>query len=264
MVFTTTGVRALKHLLARTCVFSLAVTASLLAIAQSLPVFGTARFGQAVFGEASVGTTGVGADALPVPFMPLWATITLAIALWVVAYLINLRRVEMIRPLLAFVALNFHAVAWADFDAGDCAQVAGTNAIHWRDAQGDYNFCEDIEYLDVTEELNGSFTLNGTSAAGNCVNLFNYSFTVAADGLSASGGDTDTPHDMPLTRSPGQACFVGRWTAAGEIWVAQIPKSIFNVRDPATPVPSLGLWQLGVLASLMGLAVWVRRRLSSI
>ena len=71
----------MKHLLARTCVFSLALTASLLAVAQSLPRFGTARFGEAVFGQASSG-----ADALPVPFMPLWATITLAVALWVVAY----------------------------------------------------------------------------------------------------------------------------------------------------------------------------------
>ena len=79
----------MKHLLARTCVFSLALTASLLAIAQSLPVFGTAKFGQAVFGEASVGTTSVGADALPVPFMPLWGTIALAVTLWVVAYLMR-------------------------------------------------------------------------------------------------------------------------------------------------------------------------------
>jgi hypothetical protein len=60
-----------------------------LAVAQSLPRFGTAKFGQAVFGEASVGTTGAG--ALPVPFMPLWATITLAVALWVVAYLMRSR-----------------------------------------------------------------------------------------------------------------------------------------------------------------------------
>ena len=66
----------MKHLLARTCVFSVALTASLLAIAQSLPKFGTAKFGEAVFGQASTG-----ADALPVPFMPLWATITLAVAL---------------------------------------------------------------------------------------------------------------------------------------------------------------------------------------
>ena len=57
-----------------------------LAIAQSLPRFGTARFGEAVFGQASSG-----ADALPVPFMPLWATITLAIALWVVAYLMRFK-----------------------------------------------------------------------------------------------------------------------------------------------------------------------------
>ena len=53
-----------------------------LAIAQGLPKFGTAKFGQAVFGQA-------GADALPVPFMPLWATITLAVTLWVVAYLMR-------------------------------------------------------------------------------------------------------------------------------------------------------------------------------
>ena len=79
----------MKHLLARICVFSLGSAASLLAVAQSLPRFGTAKFGEAVFGEASVGTTGVGADALPVPFMPLWATITLAVTLWVVAYLMR-------------------------------------------------------------------------------------------------------------------------------------------------------------------------------
>ena len=55
-----------------------------LAIAQGLPRFGTAKFGEAVFGQASSGT-----DALPVPFMPLWATITLAVALWVVVYLMR-------------------------------------------------------------------------------------------------------------------------------------------------------------------------------
>jgi len=54
------------------------------AVAQSLPRFGTARFGDAVFGQASSG-----ADALPVPFMPLWATITLAVTSWVVAYLMR-------------------------------------------------------------------------------------------------------------------------------------------------------------------------------
>ena len=61
-----------------------AVFFSGLAVAQGLPRFGTARFGEAVFGQASTG-----ADALPVPFMPLWATIALAVVLWVVAYLIR-------------------------------------------------------------------------------------------------------------------------------------------------------------------------------
>ena len=61
-----------------------AVFFSGLAVAQGLPRFGTARFGEAVFGQASSGT-----DALPGPFIPLWATITLAAALWVVAFLMR-------------------------------------------------------------------------------------------------------------------------------------------------------------------------------
>ena len=56
-----------------------AVFFSVLAVAQGLPRFGTARFGEAIFGVAE--------PALPVPFMPLWATVTLAAALWAVAYL---------------------------------------------------------------------------------------------------------------------------------------------------------------------------------
>ena len=52
-----------------------------LAIAQGLPRFGTARFGEAIFGVAE--------PALPVPFIPLWATVTLAAALWSVAYLMR-------------------------------------------------------------------------------------------------------------------------------------------------------------------------------
>ena len=63
-------------------VLSFALVTSLTAMAQSLPQFGTAIFGQAIFGQA-------GAAALPVPFMPLWATITLAVALWVLAYLMR-------------------------------------------------------------------------------------------------------------------------------------------------------------------------------
>ena len=66
----------MKNLVALSAVFF-----SGLAVAQGLPRFGTARFGQAQFGVAE--------PALPIPFMPWWATITLAIALWVVAYLMR-------------------------------------------------------------------------------------------------------------------------------------------------------------------------------
>ena len=55
-----------------------------LAVSQGLPRFGTAKFGEAVFGQASTG-----ADALPVPFMPLWATITFAVAMWAAACLMR-------------------------------------------------------------------------------------------------------------------------------------------------------------------------------
>jgi hypothetical protein len=76
---TGSGGEAMKKLAVLSAVFF-----SGLAVAQGLPKFGTAKFGEAVFGQASTG-----ADALPVPFMPLWATITLAVALWVVAYLMR-------------------------------------------------------------------------------------------------------------------------------------------------------------------------------
>ena len=56
-----------------------AVFFSGLAVAQGLPRFGTAKFGEAQFGGVSV----------PVPFMPLWAIILLAVALWVVVYLLR-------------------------------------------------------------------------------------------------------------------------------------------------------------------------------
>jgi len=58
-----------------------AVFFSGLAVAQGLPCFGYCRFGEVRFGVAE--------PALPVPFMPLWATVTLAAALWVMAYLMH-------------------------------------------------------------------------------------------------------------------------------------------------------------------------------
>ena len=48
-----------------------------LAVAQNLPLFGTAMFGEAAFSMAE--------PSVPVPFMPLWATVALAVSLWVVA-----------------------------------------------------------------------------------------------------------------------------------------------------------------------------------
>lgn len=56
----------------------LATIASGVTIAQSLPLFGTARFGDAVFGAASTPTA--------IPVMPLWLLVSLTISLWVLAY----------------------------------------------------------------------------------------------------------------------------------------------------------------------------------
>ena len=66
-------------MLIRRFVVLAALCLSGLAVARSMPIFGVARFGEAQFGGVSV----------PVPFMPLWATILLAVALWVVVYLMR-------------------------------------------------------------------------------------------------------------------------------------------------------------------------------
>ena len=64
--------RSYSLVIKRLCAIS-ALFFSGLAIAQSLPRFGTAKFGEAAFGVVE--------PALPVPLMPLWATTTLAVAL---------------------------------------------------------------------------------------------------------------------------------------------------------------------------------------
>jgi hypothetical protein len=66
-----------KNKLIRSGAMISAMLVSALAVAQSLPVFGVARFGEAQFGVAS---------ATPVPFMPLWVLIGMALSLWLIAY----------------------------------------------------------------------------------------------------------------------------------------------------------------------------------
>lgn len=78
--------------LMRHTVFMFALFFSGLAVAQGLPRFGTARFGQAAFGSltsSSGSSSGVADSAVSVPFMPLWATISLAVALWILVYLMR-------------------------------------------------------------------------------------------------------------------------------------------------------------------------------
>ena len=58
-----------------------ALCVSGLAVARAMPIFGVARFGEA--------SSAFGDIAVPVPFMPLWAIILLAVALWVVVYLMR-------------------------------------------------------------------------------------------------------------------------------------------------------------------------------
>ena len=62
-----------------------ALCVSGLAVARSMPIFGVARFG-----EVSAAFGGI---AVPVPFMPLWAIILLAVALWVVVYLMRTKEI---------------------------------------------------------------------------------------------------------------------------------------------------------------------------
>ena len=69
----------------RKLVFVTAIFFSGLAIAQGLPKFGSAKSGETSFGVAE--------PSIPVPFMPLWAIILLAVALWVVVYLMRTKEI---------------------------------------------------------------------------------------------------------------------------------------------------------------------------
>lgn len=65
-----------KSKLLRRGLVALAMLTPMLAVAQSLPMFGVAHFGQAQFGVAA---------ASPVPSMHLWVLVATAILLWVIA-----------------------------------------------------------------------------------------------------------------------------------------------------------------------------------
>ena len=60
-----------------------ALVASASAIAQALPLYGVARYGEASFAASE--------SAQAIPSMPLWATVTLAVILWAVVYLMRNR-----------------------------------------------------------------------------------------------------------------------------------------------------------------------------
>ena len=77
-----------------------ALVASVSAIAQALPLYGVARYGEARFaasdspvdvsgGSTTGGTAGEDALVHAVPSIPLWATITLAVLLWTLVYLMR-------------------------------------------------------------------------------------------------------------------------------------------------------------------------------
>ena len=65
----------------RTLIAIAALVASVSAIAQALPLYGVARYGEARFATSE--------SAQAIPLMPLWATVTLAVALWAVVYLMR-------------------------------------------------------------------------------------------------------------------------------------------------------------------------------
>ena len=73
----------------RKLVFCSAFFVSGLALAQVVARFGAARFGEAVFGAAASVT-----HVSPIPFIPLWATILLAVMLWVTASLMEFRKLS--------------------------------------------------------------------------------------------------------------------------------------------------------------------------
>ena len=65
----------------RTIIAIAALVASVSAISQALPLYGVARYGEARFAASE--------PVQAVPSMPLWATVTLAVTLWAVVYLMR-------------------------------------------------------------------------------------------------------------------------------------------------------------------------------
>ena len=170
------------------------------------------------------------------------------------------------RSLLAFLVFSFHTVSWADFDGDSCAQVAGTDAIHWKDTLGVvYGYCEAIEYVYVTEEQDGSFTLQGYDVSdSNCIATDAYNFVLSEDALSASGSSTLSLVNMQLVRESSQACFTGHWNDGGDDYLGHFPISMFESEvqpeTPSVPVTTLPAYLLLALSGLLALFGFFRVR----
>lgn len=74
---------SLKDTLMRVILIVLGWALAIWASAQSLPVFGVARFDQVIFGDET--TVEQALPAVPVFLLPTWALLVLAVALWIVA-----------------------------------------------------------------------------------------------------------------------------------------------------------------------------------
>ena len=150
--------------------------------------------------------------------------------------------------------------ASAAYDAAFCQSVAGTLNIHWRGVSGPGTPCTGIEFTDgvLSDASDGHITMNGTGVSNPaCIGVAAYDFNLSPDKTQLVGFDTLSVVPMTLTRGPGEACFVGTWTAGGFVFEAHIWARAFPLAIPSLSASGLGL--LALLLAMTG-GLYLRRR----
>jgi len=140
------------------------------------------------------------------------------------------------------------------FNPAFCQQVDRTLNLHWQAVAGPFTPCTGIEITNGTlaDAADGTITMTGTGVTNPaCIATGAYTFTLSADKTRLVGFDTAANIPMTLTRTPGQACFVGTWTSGADVYEAHIYAGAFA--PLAAAVPALDFPEMGVLALLLAL-----------
>ncbi len=144
--------------------------------------------------------------------------------------------VAVLATVIVFTSSPFSRADGDDYNADDCAELAGTLNMHWRAIAGPNAPCTAIVSTDVTLEdaADGNISFFGTESTDpGCMNPSHYDLYMSDQHLSLAGFDTTNQVPMFLGLSNDGKCYFGRWLVGAQDYVVHISADAFENATPA-------------------------------